>query len=24
LYDTVLSPKEYQPAVFENVPEYKA
>jgi hypothetical protein len=23
LYDTVLSPKEYQPAVFENVPEYK-
>lgn len=24
LYDTVLSPKDYQPAVFENVPEYKA
>jgi len=24
LYDTVLSPKEYHPAVFENVPEYKA
>jgi hypothetical protein len=23
LYDTVLSPKDYQPAVFENVPEYK-
>jgi hypothetical protein len=23
LYDTVLSLKEYQPAVFENVPEYK-
>jgi hypothetical protein len=23
LYDTVLSPKEYQPAVFENVGEYK-
>lgn len=23
LYDTVLSPKEYQPAVFENIPEYK-
>ena len=24
LYDTVLSPKDYHPAVFENVPEYKA
>ena len=23
LYDTVLSPKDYQPAVFENMPEYK-
>lgn len=23
LYDTVLSSKEYQPAVFENAPEYK-
>jgi len=23
LYDTVLSPKDYQPAVFENVAEYK-
>jgi hypothetical protein len=23
LYDTVLSHKEYQPAVFENVAEYK-
>ena len=23
LYDTVLSAKEYQPAVFENMPEYK-
>jgi hypothetical protein len=23
LYDTVLSQKEYQPAVFENVPEYR-
>ena len=22
LYDTVLSPKDYQPAVFENVPKY--
>jgi len=22
LYDTVLSPKDYQPAVFENIPEY--
>jgi len=23
LYDTVLKPKDYQPAVFENAPEYK-
>jgi hypothetical protein len=23
LYDTVLSPKEYQPKVFENISEYK-
>ncbi|GAB4546878.1 MAG: GIY-YIG nuclease family protein [Anaerolineales bacterium] len=23
LYDTVLNPQDYQPAVFENVPEYK-
>jgi len=23
LYDTVLSPKDYQPAVFENIAEYK-